>query len=125
MLLVPPTCTVIATHHLCLCTLEQNFYNMHNAVMYLLSPASFAVLMSCHMQLHSENETQMLDLTQSSSQASLAKLRALLEDGDVVKVFHDCRQDAEQLYRHHAIKLQNIFDTRVGAAVAELCLTAP
>lgn len=76
------------------------------------------------MQLHSENETQTLDLKLSPSQASLAKLKALLENGNIVKVFHDCRQNAEQLYRHHAIKIHNIFDTRVGGHLAELCLTA-
>ena len=93
-------------------------------LMSLSLAASVAVLMSCQMQLHSANETQMLDLTQSPSRASLAKLKALLENGNIVKVFHDCQQDAEQLYRHHAIKVQNIFDTRVREHLAELCPTA-
>ena len=71
------------------------------------------------MQIHSVNATQTLDLAQSPSQASLAKLKALLENGNIVKVFHNCRQDAEQLYRHHAIKVQNIFDIRVRGRLAE------
>ena len=55
---------------------------------------------------------ELLDLKQSLP--ALAKLKELLENGDIVKVFHDCRQDAEQLYTHHAIKIQNLFDTKVG-----------
>lgn len=61
----------------------------------------------------------MLDLKQSPPEGSLAKLKALLEDGDIVKVFHDCQQDVEQLYRHHAIKVQNIFDVRVSRQPAQ------
>lgn len=61
----------------------------------------------------------MLDLKQGPLEGSLAKLKALLEDGDIVKVFHDCQQHVEQLYRHHAIKVQNIFDIRVSWHLAE------
>lgn len=62
----------------------------------------------------------MLNLKQSPPQGSLAKLKALLEDGDIVKVFHDCQQDVEQLYKHYAIKVQNIFDVRVSRILQRL-----
>ena len=76
----------------------------------------------CKLQLHSDDGTQTLDLKQSLLQPSLAKLKALLENGNIVKVFHGCQQDAERLYMHHAIKVQNVFDTQVGVHLAKCAL---
>ena len=37
----------------------------------------------------------------------------MLECPDIIKVFHDCRNDSGVLHAQHGILLQNIFDTQV------------
>lgn len=41
------------------------------------------------------------------------ELRLILEDKEVVKVMHDCRQDSAALFYQMGIRVQNIFDTQV------------
>jgi len=41
-------------------------------------------------------------------------LRTLLASHDVIKVFHDCREDASLLLHQHAAPLQAVFDVQVG-----------
>ena len=43
----------------------------------------------------------------------LGRLKELLECPDIIKVFHDCRNDAGVLHVQHGIMVQNIFDTQV------------
>lgn len=46
----------------------------------------------------------------------LAPLKALLENKDIVKVFHACSQDLEVLYDGMGCVCRNVFDTQVAAA---------
>lgn len=48
------------------------------------------------------------------------RLKEVLECPDIIKVFHDCRNDSGVLYAQHGILLQNIFDTQAAHAVLEL-----
>ncbi|GAW79563.1 3'-5' exonuclease domain containing protein [Plasmodium gonderi] len=41
-------------------------------------------------------------------------LRELLEDQQVIKISHDCREDCSILYNQYNINLNNIFDTQVA-----------
>ena len=41
------------------------------------------------------------------------RLKEVLECPDIIKVFHDCRNDSGVLNSQHGILLQNIFDTQV------------
>jgi len=53
-------------------------------------------------------------------QAGLAvtyELRLMLEDKDIVKSMHDCRQDSAALFYQMGINLQNIFDAQVWTAL--------
>ena len=43
----------------------------------------------------------------------LGYLKAILEDNNVAKVFHDCRQDSAALYYQFGIKAQPVLDTQV------------
>ena len=43
----------------------------------------------------------------------LGRLKEVLECPDIIKVFHDCRNDSGVLHAQHGILLQNIFDTQV------------
>lgn len=88
--------------------------------MYYANVCAVPLLPAVNLQIHSRDGLMdLIDLKQSLP--SLAKLKELLENGDIVKVLHDCRQDAEQLYTHHAIKIRNVFDTKVGGHLAEAC----
>lgn len=46
-------------------------------------------------------------------------LKRLLESPNVIKVFHDCRNDSLALYYHYGIMLQNVFDSQVGHALLQ------
>lgn len=41
-------------------------------------------------------------------------LKELLEDGRIVKITHDCREDCSILFNQYSISLNNIFDTQVA-----------
>lgn len=45
-------------------------------------------------------------------------LKALLEHENVIKVVHDCRNDAANLYLQFGILLRNVFDTQVSQSVS-------
>eukprot|EP01041_Mallomonas_annulata_P002830 gene2830-5558_t len=44
-------------------------------------------------------------------------LKHILEDGNVEKIVHDCRQDSDALYTFHAITICGLFDTSVAQTV--------
>ncbi|XP_074598680.1 egl_like_exo domain-containing protein [Brevipalpus obovatus] len=46
-------------------------------------------------------------------------IKRLLESPDVIKVFHDCRNDSAGLHFQFEISLQNVFDTQVAHAVLQ------
>lgn len=43
----------------------------------------------------------------------LQQLKSILEDLNVTKVMHDCRQDSAALFYQFGIKLHNVLDTQV------------
>ena len=47
------------------------------------------------------------------SVAVFNELRAVLQNRDIVKVMHDCRQDSAALFYQQGVVLHNIFDTQV------------
>ena len=66
-----------------------------------------------HWQIASEDASYIFDITKLGNTAFTMGLKALLEDGDVVKVLHDCRQDSAALNARHNVVLTNVFDTQV------------
>uniref|UniRef100_T1JWN7 3'-5' exonuclease domain-containing protein n=1 Tax=Tetranychus urticae TaxID=32264 RepID=T1JWN7_TETUR len=46
-------------------------------------------------------------------------LKRLLEAPNVIKVFHDVRNDSSALYFQHGIRLMNVFDTQVAHSVLQ------
>ena len=42
-----------------------------------------------------------------------SELRSILEDQNITKVMHDCRQDSAALLYQEQLPLQNVFDTQV------------
>ncbi|KAL9973391.1 hypothetical protein ACROYT_G019847 [Oculina patagonica] len=44
-------------------------------------------------------------------------LQDILESGDILKVFHDCRQGSDALYHQYQIRLINVFDTQVADVI--------
>ena len=51
-----------------------------------------------------------LNLTEHSP--LIIKLRAVLEDKDIVKIIHDCKMDSDALLRQYGIRLMNVHDTQ-------------
>lgn len=47
---------------------------------------------------------------------AISKLRPLLEDQAICKIFHDCRHDSAALWRQYKIKLASVFDTQATYA---------
>lgn len=41
-------------------------------------------------------------------------LRGILEDENIIKIIHDCRNDSYNLYSQFNILLRNVFDTQVN-----------
>jgi len=46
-------------------------------------------------------------------------LKRLLESDQVLKIFHDCRNDCSLLYFNHGIQVTNVFDPQVAHAVLQ------
>ena len=64
------------------------------------------------MQVHTVGKCYLFDILQASA-STLAQLKLILEHKSIIKVFHDCRQDAAALFYQKGIKLQTTFDTQV------------
>eukprot|EP01125_Pyxidicula_operculata_P001238 TRINITY_DN1115_c1_g2_i8.p1 TRINITY_DN1115_c1_g2~~TRINITY_DN1115_c1_g2_i8.p1 ORF type:complete len:384 (+),score=85.18 TRINITY_DN1115_c1_g2_i8:1393-2544(+) len=45
------------------------------------------------------------------------KLKDILENTKILKIFHDCRWDSDVLWNKFNVKLTNVFDTQIGYAV--------
>lgn len=45
--------------------------------------------------------------------AQVSILKPILENEQIIKIIHDCRQDSDVLFNHLGIKLVNVFDTFV------------
>lgn len=65
------------------------------------------------VQLATDQEVFLLDAVQGGKRL-VQPLVPLLESRDMVKVFHDCREDASLLLHQHTASLASVFDTQVG-----------
>lgn len=58
-------------------------------------------------------EAFIFDLQQCPAMVIDGGLKQLLEDDNVIKIIHDCRNDSYNLYAQYNILLKNVFDTQV------------
>ena len=70
------------------------------------------------VQLNINNEIFILDCY--DKQSLLEKLKNILIDNDVLKIFHDCEQDIEIIQSNLNIHIKNIFDTQIANAFVSL-----
>lgn len=61
-------------------------------------------------------EAFIFDVFQCPAIMSEGGLKALLENDNVIKVIHDCRNDSVNLFTQFKVLLRNVFDTQVGSA---------
>lgn len=59
-------------------------------------------------------EAFIFDLKSCPQMATDGGLKTLLEDENVIKIIHDCRNDSYNLYSQYNILLKNVFDTQVS-----------
>lgn len=69
----------------------------------------------CLIQVASEEETAIIDPLAEG--IDLQSFFALMQNRDVTKVFHSCRQDVEIIFELSGIIPQPLFDTQVAAMV--------
>ena len=72
------------------------------------------------LQVFASHTCYLFDMLQINEDV-LDYLKAILEDENVTKVIHDCRQDSAALFYQFGIKLHNIFDTQV-CGLALVCI---
>ena len=70
----------------------------------------------CLIQVASEEETAIIDPLAEG--IDLQSFFALMQNRDVTKVFHSCRQDVEIIFELSGIIPQPLFDTQVAACAA-------
>ncbi|KYF46479.1 3'-5' exonuclease domain-containing protein, partial [Toxoplasma gondii ARI] len=68
----------------------------------------------CTVQLATPTHTLLLDALKPGVVGGNRKLKDVLESPHIVKVCHDCREDASALLHQHTIRLRNVFDTQVA-----------
>ncbi|PFH37372.1 3'-5' exonuclease domain-containing protein [Besnoitia besnoiti] len=71
----------------------------------------------CTVQLATASHTLLLDAFKTGIVGENPKLKEILESPHIVKVCHDCREDASALFHQHGIRLRNVFDTQVAHQV--------
>lgn len=59
-------------------------------------------------------EAFIFDLQQCPQMVVDGGLKMLLEDENIIKIIHDCRNDSHNLYTQYNILLRNVFDTQVS-----------
>ncbi|XP_043479267.1 egalitarian protein homolog [Leptopilina heterotoma] len=64
-------------------------------------------------------QSYLFDLCTCPSLIQAGGLQRLLENENVVKVIHDCRNDSVNLYNQFGIVLNNIFDTQAAHAILQ------
>jgi exonuclease 3'-5' domain-containing protein 1 len=62
-------------------------------------------------------EAFIFDLQQCPQMVIDGGLKELLEDDNVIKIIHDCRNDSYNLYAQYNILLRNVFDTQVSGEI--------
>lgn len=65
------------------------------------------------LQLAAGEDLYLVDVA-AGGRASVEALAALLESREVVKVFHDCREDASLLLHQYGVDMTAVFDTQVA-----------
>ncbi|GFH61095.1 hypothetical protein CTEN210_17571 [Chaetoceros tenuissimus] len=68
----------------------------------------------CFEQEDNTKSIFLLDLGKNEGTPDTSVVRALkdlLENEHVIKIIHDCRMDADALFHHHGISLNNVHDT--------------
>lgn len=68
------------------------------------------------VQLATEDELVLVDV-KVGGPGVVEVLTPLLESREIVKVFHDCREDASLLLHQHSVALAAVFDTQVAHAL--------
>nr|CEL67654.1 TPA: Exonuclease 3'-5' domain-like-containing protein 1, related [Neospora caninum Liverpool] len=68
----------------------------------------------CTVQIATSTHTLLLDAFKTGVVGGNKKLKEILESPHIVKVCHDCREDASALLHQHTIRLRNVFDTQVA-----------
>ncbi|KAM8713042.1 hypothetical protein ACLKA7_013370 [Drosophila subpalustris] len=64
-------------------------------------------------------EAFLFDVQSCPAMVSDGGLKTLLEHDQVIKVIHDCRNDAVNLYLQFGILLRNVFDTQAAHAILQ------
>lgn len=65
------------------------------------------------------NEAFVFDLIASPNMVVDGGLKSLLENEQVTKVMHDCRNDSANLYNQFGVMLKGVFDTQAAHAVLQ------
>ncbi|CAE8600712.1 unnamed protein product, partial [Polarella glacialis] len=65
------------------------------------------------VQLATDDEVYLVDVC-TGGPSVVGCLAPLFSDRDLVKVFHDCREDSSVLLHRYGIPLNAVFDTQVG-----------
>jgi exonuclease 3'-5' domain-containing protein 1 len=58
-------------------------------------------------------EAFIFDLQQCPQLIADGGLKSILEDENIIKIIHDCRNDSYNLYTQYNVLLRNVFDTQV------------
>ena len=68
---------------------------------------------TCLVQVSTRSRCFLFDVHEASATDDIVvELRSILENEAIVKVIHDCRQDADALFHHFHIRLVNVHDTQ-------------
>ena len=65
------------------------------------------------LQVRSAQGCCAFDMEQPRRELQIQGFHALMENDNVVKVFHDCRQAATALFYQKSISIRNVLDTQV------------
>jgi ribonuclease D len=66
----------------------------------------------CLIQMASNNTTVVIDPLEISD---MSPLKAILENGEIRKVFHGSDYDVRSIYRDYQIEINNLFDTEMAS----------
>ncbi|XP_069131174.1 piRNA biogenesis protein EXD1-like [Argopecten irradians] len=70
----------------------------------------------CWLNVGTHNRVFLFDVLTMGKECFDEGLKDLLEDGNVLKVMHDCRLPSDLLHHQFGVNLRNIFDTEVADA---------
>ena len=70
------------------------------------------VASACWLQVFVNNTCHLFDMLEAD-EGIIKMLKDIMEDENVTKVMHDCRQDSAALFYQFGIKLRDVVDTQV------------